>query len=97
MTQLPKVIERRFSKRAKAGGSHSDKKGKPPGRRPGVIYVDPRQTPRDYCETLIHETLHECCPYLEEYAVQAAGDTIERVLNRAGYQLIYPKDRSIKQ
>jgi len=97
MTRLPTVIERRFSKREKAKGAHSDTKGKPPGKRPGIVWVDPRQTPRDYCETLIHETLHECCPYLEEYAVQAAGDMIERVLNRAGYQLVYQKDRHIKK
>jgi len=97
MTRLPKVIERRFSKREKAAGSHSDKVGKRPGKRPGIVYVDPRQTPRDYCETLIHETLHECCPYLEEWAVQNAGDVIERVLHRAGYRKIYALGKRIEK
>ena len=86
---LPAVIERRFSKREKAGGSHSDEAGKPPGKRPGVIKVDPRHSPRYYCEVLIHETIHEVCPYLEEWVVLDLGDTIERMLHRAGYRRIY--------
>jgi len=86
---LPAVVERRFSKREKASGAHSDQEGKRPGKRPGTIKADPRQTPRDYCDTLIHETIHEGCPYLEEWVVEDLADMIERVLHRAGYRRIY--------
>jgi hypothetical protein len=90
-TKLPKVIEWRFDQRERpaARGEHSDRAGKRPGKRPGWIRVDPRQTPRDRCETLIHETIHEVCPYLEEWVVQELGDTIEQILNRDGYRRIY--------
>jgi hypothetical protein len=89
MDPLPRVIEWRFPKRDKATGQHSDREGKRPGKRPGVIKVDPRQTPRDRMETLIHEMLHEVCPYLEEWAVQEAGDKIEQLLFRDGYRRIH--------
>ena len=88
-SRIPAVIERRFSKREKGVGAHSDQEGCRPGKRPGTIKVDPRQTPRNYCETLIHETIHECCPYLEEWVVEDLGDMIECVLHRAGYRRIY--------
>lgn len=89
MDTLPRVVEYRFPKRDKATGDHSDREGRRPGKRPGRIRVDPRQTPRDRCETLIHETIHEVCPYLEEWVVLELGDVIERVLHRDGYRRIH--------
>jgi hypothetical protein len=89
--RLPTVTERRFSKSEKAVGSHSDIAGRPPGKRPGRITVDSRLSPRQRCETLIHESLHEYFPWLEEYAVQDTADKIERILYRDGYRRIYQK------
>ena len=91
--KLPKVIERRFSKREDCAGTHSDESGKPPGKRPGVITIDPRSTPRGYCEILIHEALHEYCPYLEEWVVADTADKIECLLHRAGYHRIYDPNK----
>ena len=87
--KLPRVIEWRFPKRAGAIGQHSDNKCQRPGPRPGIIKIDPRLTPRDRCEVLIHETIHEVCPYLEEYMVRELGDVIERVLHRDNWRKIY--------
>jgi hypothetical protein len=86
---LPRVVEHRFAKKDKAMGDHSDKVGRPPGKRPGVIRVDPRNSPRLRCEVLIHESLHEFCPYLEEWAVRETADRIERILHRDGYRRIH--------
>lgn len=88
---LPSLIEWRFpGKKGKhACGSHSDEEGKRPGKRPGVIKVDPRQTPRDRCDTIIHETVHEVCPYLEEWVVVELADKIERMLHADNWRRIY--------
>ncbi len=82
---LPKVKEVKFPKKDRYG-DHSDKPGRPPKKRPGVIRISKklRKRTRLYCEVLIHEGLHEYCPYLEEWAVQEAADKIECLLNRAG-------------
>jgi len=88
-SRLPKVVERRFSKRENAAGMHSDVAGRPPGKRPGVITVEARATPRGRCEILIHEALHEYLPWLEEYAVRDTADKIERILHRDGYRRIH--------
>jgi hypothetical protein len=93
---LPTVVERRFSKREKAVGAHSDQEGCRPSKRPGTIKVDPRQSPRDYCDTLIHESIHEVCPYLEEWVVLELADVIERVIHRAGYHRVYAPRKKMK-
>ena len=82
---LPTVWEVKFPKKDRYG-DHSDQPGKPPGKRPGKIRISKRirHRPRLYCEILIHEALHEYCPYLEEWVVQETADKIERILNRAG-------------
>ena len=81
--KLPRVIEYRFPKpkprKKKTCGDHV----------PGRIRIDPRQTPRDYLDTLLHEGLHEFAPYLDEPAVYFIADCLEQLVTRAGYRRIY--------
>lgn len=38
-------------------------------------------------DTLIHEALHACCPWMAEYAIQMMATEIARYLWRLGYRL----------
>jgi len=45
---------------------------------------------------LIHESIHEVCPYLEEWVVLELADVIERVIHRAGYHRVYAPRKKMK-
>lgn len=51
-----------------------------------IIYIDPRLCPKDYLDTLIHETIHHCFPKLSEYKVLNVATTIADLLWRLGYR-----------
>lgn len=51
-----------------------------------VIEVDPRQCPRDYLDTVIHEALHELFPKGKEPDILNAGTSIANLLWRLGYR-----------
>jgi len=57
-----------------------------PGTRTYVIEIDPRQCPKDYMDTLIHEALHELLPRKPEAFILKAGTTIANLLWRLGYR-----------
>jgi hypothetical protein len=96
VSRLPRVIEYRFSKQSKTCGLHSDKVGHRPVKRPGVIRIDPRQTPRSYLDTLLHESIHEFAPYLEEWAVEELADKLEQMVTNAGYHRVYARRKQMK-
>jgi hypothetical protein len=50
------------------------------------IAIDPRQTPSDYLDTLIHEGTHLAFPELTEEAVCAAATFISRIVWKHGYR-----------
>ena len=50
------------------------------------IEIDPRQCPKDYMDTLIHEALHELLPKKKEKFILNAGTTIANLLWRLGYR-----------
>ena len=54
----------------------------------GVIEVDPRQDPREYLDTLIHELLHQAAPtsYLDEEAVVEVARVLTKHLWESGYR-----------
>jgi len=54
----------------------------------GLIEIDPRQSPKERMDTLIHECLHLLYPEESEEAVSSAGSSIAAVLWRDGYRRI---------
>jgi hypothetical protein len=57
-----------------------------------TIEIDPRQCPKDYMDTLIHEALHEILPKKKEKFILNAGTTIANLLWRLGYRRL-PKHK----
>jgi len=51
-----------------------------------IIEIDPRQYPKDYMDTLIHECLHELFPNKSEKVILRAATSITNVLWRLGYR-----------
>jgi hypothetical protein len=53
-----------------------------------IIEIDPRQCPKEYLDTLIHEATHELFPRMKESTVLRAGTTIANLLWRLGYRRV---------
>jgi hypothetical protein len=53
-----------------------------------TIYIDPRQNPAEFQDTLIHENLHRLFPELTERQVRKAADMLSGVLWDYGYRLV---------
>lgn len=51
-----------------------------------IIEIDPRQYPKDYLDTLIHEALHEILPHKSEKFILRAASSIANLLWRLGYR-----------
>ena len=51
-----------------------------------IIEIDPRQCPRDYMDTLIHEALHELFPKKSETVIAKSGTSIANLLWRLKYR-----------
>lgn len=51
-----------------------------------TVYIDPRLSPKDYLDTLIHETIHHCVPKLSENKVLNVSTTVANLLWRLGYR-----------
>ncbi len=58
------------------------------------IEIDPRQSPKDYLDTLIHESLHENFPKAKEEKILNAGTSIANLLWRLGYRRVNRKKKS---
>lgn len=57
-----------------------------PSTKNRIIEIDPRQSPKDYLDTLIHESLHELFPRKAERYILNAGTSIANLLWRLGYR-----------
>jgi hypothetical protein len=57
-----------------------------PFTRQRIIEIDPRQYPKDYLDTLIHEALHEILPHKPEKFILRAASSIANLLWRLGYR-----------
>lgn len=55
-----------------------------PGWR--TLEIDPRQCPKDYMDTLIHEAFHELFPKMKEPKVLRSATSIANLLWRLGYR-----------
>lgn len=62
-----------------------------PGTKKYLIEIDPRQCPREYMDTLIHEALHELLPKKKEKSVLRAGTSIANLLWKLGYRRVRKK------
>lgn len=62
---------------------------------PPVIEVDPRNTPRQRMEVIIHEMLHHLCPDKSETWVRLNAKKVRNMLWKDGYRRIYhePKEK----
>jgi hypothetical protein len=72
-----KVIEKKLGKEQALGISYG-----------GKIEIDPRQDAKEYAKTLIHESLHEACPYLDEDEVIRVETILADVLWKQGYRKV---------
>ena len=59
-----------------------------PKTRQRIIEIDPRQSPKDYLDTLIHEALHELLPNKREDFILRSGTSIANLLWRLGYRQV---------
>lgn len=57
-----------------------------------LIEVDPRQKPRDYLGTVIHEALHQVFPEKSESDVARGASTLTRLIWGIGYRRVKPAD-----
>lgn len=58
-----------------------------------LIEIDPRQCPKDYLDTIIHEALHEIFPKKKEFSILKAGTSIANLLWRLGYRRVNNKKK----
>lgn len=59
---------------------------------PGKITVDPRQSPYELMDTLIHESLHEAQPEITEEGIVRVSRLISKILWKEGYRKQNPAD-----
>ncbi len=88
----PKIIFKRLGKKPPSHRQGGTPFGKWKGNldfKPsnGVITVDPRQPEEEMLDTVCHELLHDACPWLEEFAVEAYGNHISDALWKMGWRL----------
>jgi len=70
------IVERKLGRERAYGLAWTDE----------LIEVDPRQTPRDYLGTVIHEALHQVFPEKSESEVARGASTLTRLLWGIGYR-----------
>lgn len=76
---MTKVIQRKLGRSKALGLADVDKK---------VIEIDPRQRPKQYLDTLIHEALHIAFPDLSETQVKKKTKIIRDVIWNHQYRWV---------
>jgi|19_taG_2_1085344.scaffolds.fasta_scaffold80589_1 hypothetical protein len=76
-----RIRERKLGKHKAVGLAHPN----------GLVEIDPRQSAKEYLDTMIHELLHVIDPSKEwdEKTVEKAARTITLFLWRAGFRRIH--------
>ena len=54
----------------------------------GDIHIDPRQPEHEMIDTVVHELLHDCLPFLDENTVETNATKIAEAMWRIGYRRI---------
>lgn len=71
------IIERKLGKEKAMGQAFKED---------GLIEVDPRQKPKDYLETCIHEAMHVLFPQLSERQIILKSKKMTKLLWEIGYR-----------
>tara|TARA_B100000959_G_C14769991_1_gene537085 strand:- start:522 stop:815 length:294 start_codon:yes stop_codon:yes gene_type:complete len=74
-----KVIDKKLGRQKAVGQAYTDAK---------VIEIDPRQTSRNYLDTLIHELLHVYNPEWSENKVSKTANEITDIIWKKNYRRI---------
>ena len=74
----PRVVEKKLGRSGALGFAYDD----------GEIAIDPRQPPREYLDTLVHESLHIAFPKMSEREIISASRTISGTLWRQNYRKV---------
>jgi hypothetical protein len=82
MAKRVTVIERKLKRERAAGQVFLED---------GIIEIDPRQKPKEWLSTLVHEALHVSFPDMDEAPIAAAEKKIAAILWRAGVRRIHLK------
>jgi hypothetical protein len=76
---MTKVIVRKLGKHGAVGLADSDT---------DTIEIDPRQKPKSYFDTIIHEALHIAFPGASETQVKKSTKTVRDILWGHGYRKV---------
>ena len=77
MSKNPKVVERKLGRENALGQmNYTD----------NIIDIDPRQDPKDYMNTLIHEKLHHLAPSWSETKVEWWANRLAKFLWEQNYR-----------
>ena len=74
-----KVIDKLLGRQKAVGQAYSDAR---------VIEIDPRQTSKNYLDTLIHELLHVYCPSWSETKVNNTAKEMTQIIWQKNYRRI---------
>jgi hypothetical protein len=77
MRNKPKIIERKLGREKAAGQCYPDK---------NLIEIDPRQSPKEYLDTITHESLHLSFPLLTEKEINRVSRLISGILWKSGFR-----------
>jgi hypothetical protein len=67
----------------------------PFGKGTHELEIDPRQCPKDYLDTVIHEASHCLFPKKKEKAILRAATSIANLLWRLGYRRVKPQRKVV--
>ena len=81
---FPQIVETELSKNPYGSGNPTW--GECDSFGSGVIRIDPRLGPLDYCDTLIHELLHREFCFLREETVTEVATLIAKELWEKGFR-----------
>lgn len=76
-----KIVQRKL-------GAHNASGRYLSGKKQSVIEIDPRQTPAAEMDTLIHEALHHCFPYLDEETITKGATDVAKIVWEYGYRKV---------
>jgi len=54
----------------------------------GDIHIDPRQPEHEMIDTVVHELMHDCLPFLDENTVETSATKMAEAMWRLGYRRI---------
>ena len=78
-----------FRKLGKAKPSHAPNCKTPFGycwKGTGDIHIDPRQPEYEMIDTVVHELIHDCLPFLDEKTVEETATKMAESMWRLGYR-----------